>query len=53
MLTVAYSEATLVQRNVYLWYKMFSEGREDDHDEERANRRITVKEIAEDLQHID
>ena len=29
MLTVAYGEATLDQINIYLWYKMFSEGRED------------------------
>ncbi|UYV77429.1 hypothetical protein LAZ67_15000998 [Cordylochernes scorpioides] len=70
MLTVAYGEATLDRSNVYRWYKMFSEGREDMNDEERAgrpststtdekinevekmilaNRRITVKEVAEDL----
>ncbi|UYV69087.1 hypothetical protein LAZ67_6002340 [Cordylochernes scorpioides] len=70
MLTVAYGEATLDRSNVYRWYKMFSEGREDVNDEERAgrpststtdekinevekmilaNRRITVKEVAEDL----
>lgn len=70
MLTAAYGEATLDQSNVYRWYKMFSEGREDVNDEERAgrpststtnenidkvkkivlaNRRITVREIAEDL----
>ncbi|UYV67987.1 hypothetical protein LAZ67_5002717, partial [Cordylochernes scorpioides] len=70
MLTVEYREATLDRRNVYRWYKMFSEGREDVSDEERAgrpststtdekinevekmilaNRRITVREVAEDL----
>ncbi|XP_011859147.1 PREDICTED: putative uncharacterized protein FLJ37770 [Vollenhovia emeryi] len=70
MLTVAYGEATLSQSNVYRWYKMFSEGREDVNDEERAgrpstsitdenidevkkivlaNRRITVREVAKDL----
>ncbi|UYV85141.1 hypothetical protein LAZ67_X004711 [Cordylochernes scorpioides] len=70
MLTLAYGEATLDQSNVYRWYKMFSEGREDVNDEERAgrpststtdekinevekmilaNRRITVREVAEDL----
>ncbi|VEN45832.1 unnamed protein product [Callosobruchus maculatus] len=70
MLTVAYGKATLDQSNVYRWYKMFSEGREDVNDEERArrpststtdenidkvkkivlaNRRITVREVAEDL----
>ncbi|KAG5331324.1 SETMR methyltransferase, partial [Acromyrmex charruanus] len=70
MLTVAYGEVTLDRSNVYRWYKMFSEGREDVNDEERAgrpststtdenidevkkivlaNRRITVREVAEDL----
>ncbi|XP_011705061.1 PREDICTED: putative uncharacterized protein FLJ37770, partial [Wasmannia auropunctata] len=68
MLTVAYGEATLDRNNVYRWYKMFSEGREDVNDEERAgrsntstdenievkkivlaNRRITVREVAEEL----
>ncbi|UYV72121.1 hypothetical protein LAZ67_9001875 [Cordylochernes scorpioides] len=70
MLTVAYGEATLDRSNVYRWYKMFSEGREDVNDEERAgrpststtdekinevekmilaNRGITVREVAEDL----
>ncbi|UYV60688.1 hypothetical protein LAZ67_1001909 [Cordylochernes scorpioides] len=70
MLIVAYGEATLDRSNVYRWYKMFSEGREDVNDEERAgrpststtdekinevekmilsNRRITVREVAEDL----
>ncbi|UYV80606.1 hypothetical protein LAZ67_19000937 [Cordylochernes scorpioides] len=70
MLTVAYGEATLDRINLYRWYKMFSEGREDVNDEERAgrpststtdekinevekmilaNRRITVREVAEDL----
>ncbi|UYV79647.1 hypothetical protein LAZ67_18000172 [Cordylochernes scorpioides] len=70
MLTVAYGEATLDQSNVYRWYKMFSEGRENVNDEEcagrpststtdekinevenmiLANRRITVREVAEDL----
>ncbi|UYV79771.1 hypothetical protein LAZ67_18000597 [Cordylochernes scorpioides] len=70
MLTVAYGEATLDRSNVYRWYKMFSKGREDVNDEERAgrpststtdekinevekmilaNRQITVREVAEDL----
>ncbi|UYV62450.1 hypothetical protein LAZ67_2000633 [Cordylochernes scorpioides] len=70
MLTVAYGEPTLDRSNVYRWYKMFSEGREDVNDQERAgrpststtdekinevekmilaNRRITVREVAEDL----
>ena len=68
MLTAAYGEAILDRSNVYLWYKMFAEGREND--EERAgrpttsttdenidevkkiilaNRWITVREVAEDL----
>ncbi|UYV72636.1 hypothetical protein LAZ67_10000122 [Cordylochernes scorpioides] len=41
MLTVAYGEATLDRSNVYRWYKMFSEGREDVNDEERARRPST------------
>ena len=41
MLTVAYGEATLDRSNVYRWYKMFSEGREDVKDEERAGRPST------------
>ncbi|UYV84646.1 hypothetical protein LAZ67_X002944 [Cordylochernes scorpioides] len=70
MLTVAYGEVTLDRSNVYRRYKMFSEGREDVNDEERAgrpststtdekinkvekmilaNRRITDREVAEDL----
>ncbi|UYV84877.1 hypothetical protein LAZ67_X003845 [Cordylochernes scorpioides] len=67
MLTVAYGKVTLDRSNVYRWYKMFSVGREDVSDEERAgrpststtddninevekaNRRITVREVAEDL----
>ncbi|UYV81547.1 hypothetical protein LAZ67_20001502 [Cordylochernes scorpioides] len=70
MLTVAYGEATLDRSNVYRWYEMFSEGRENVNDEDRAgrpststtdekinevermilaNRRITVREVAEDL----
>ena len=39
MLTVAYGEATLDRSNVYRWYKMFSEGRKDVKDEERADAR--------------
>ncbi|CAK1582761.1 unnamed protein product [Parnassius mnemosyne] len=70
MLSVAYGEETMDQSNVYRWYNMFSEGREDLNDEQRdgrpststtddnidkvkkillANRRITVREVAEDL----
>ncbi|KAG5344480.1 MOS1T transposase, partial [Acromyrmex charruanus] len=41
MLIVAYGEATLDRSNVYRWYKMFSEGREDVNDEERAGRPST------------
>ncbi|UYV72603.1 hypothetical protein LAZ67_10000016 [Cordylochernes scorpioides] len=41
MLTVTYGEATLDRSNVYRWYKMFSEGREDVNDEERAGRPST------------
>ncbi|UYV74404.1 hypothetical protein LAZ67_11003429 [Cordylochernes scorpioides] len=52
MLTVAYGEATLDRSNVYRWYKMFSEGREDVNDEERAGRpstSTTDEKINEDL----
>ncbi|UYV82496.1 hypothetical protein LAZ67_21002531 [Cordylochernes scorpioides] len=41
MLTVAYGEATLDRSNVYRWYKMFSEDREDLNDEGRAGRPST------------
>ncbi|KAG5316889.1 MOS1T transposase, partial [Acromyrmex insinuator] len=45
MLTVAYGEATLDRSNAYRWYKMFSEGREDVNDEERAGRTSTDENI--------
>ncbi|UYV68343.1 hypothetical protein LAZ67_5003955 [Cordylochernes scorpioides] len=41
MLAVAYGEASLDRSNVYRWYKMFSEGREDVNDEECAGRPST------------
>ena len=41
MLTVVNSEATLDRSNVYWWYKMFAEGREDLNDEERTGRPST------------
>jgi uncharacterized cysteine cluster protein YcgN (CxxCxxCC family) len=40
MLTVAYG-ATLDKSDVYRWYKMFSEGREDVNDEELSGRPST------------
>lgn len=70
MLKVAYGDSALSQKNVYKWYKLFQEGREDVNDEPRsgrpststtdenvgevkkmvlANRRITVREVAEDV----
>ncbi|KAG5310829.1 GVQW3 protein, partial [Acromyrmex insinuator] len=45
MLTVAYGETTLDRSNVYRWYKMFSEGREDVNDEERYLKHLTVLDI--------
>ena len=36
MWTVAYDEATLDRSNVYRWYKLFAEGREDVNNKERA-----------------
>lgn len=61
MLRVAYGESTLCQKNVYKWYKLFTEGREDVNDDARPgrpststtdenvekNRRITIREVAE------
>ena len=41
MLTAAYGEATLDRNNVYRWYLMFFEGREDVNDEEHAGRPST------------
>ena len=41
ILTVTYGEATFDRSNVYRWYKMFSEGREDVNDKERAGRPST------------
>ena len=70
MLTVAYGESALSTKNVYKWYKLFQDGREDVDDEPRSgrpststtddnveavkkivleNRRITVREVAEDV----
>ena len=41
MLTVAYGETTLDRSNIYRWYKMFSEGREDVNDKDHAGRPST------------
>ncbi len=70
MLTVACGESTLSKKNVYKWYKLFTEGREDVNDDARCgrpststtdenvakvkkivmeNRRITIREVAEDV----
>lgn len=38
MLTVAYGECTLSKKNVYNWYKLFQEGREDVNDEPLPER---------------
>lgn len=60
--SVAYSEDILYQSNVLRWYKMISESREDVNDTSTTdensdsiekivlvNRRITLREVAEDL----
>ncbi|GAB1860480.1 Histone-lysine n-methyltransferase setmar-like protein [Camponotus japonicus] len=53
MLTVAYGECTLSKKNVYKWYKLFQEGRENVEDEARPGRPSTsttdanVKEVQE------
>ena len=70
MLTVAYGKSALSQKNVYKWYKLFTEGREVVNDDARPgrpststtdenvekvkkivmeNRRITIREVAEDV----
>ena len=41
MLTVAYSESALSKKNVYKWYKLFQNGREDANDEPRSERAST------------
>ena len=38
MLTIAYGESTLSNKNVYKWYKLFQEGRENVEDEPRPGR---------------
>jgi len=42
MLTVAYGETVLSKKNVYKWYKLFQDGRED-------AMTITIREVAEDV----
>ena len=32
MMTVAFGESTLIKKHVYMWYKCFTEGREDVND---------------------
>ena len=70
MLKVAYGETVLSKKNVYKWYKLLQDGREDANDEPRSgrpststtdenvqavkkivleNRRITIREVAEDV----
>ena len=41
MLTVAFGESTLSKKNVYKWYKLFTEGREDVNDDARPGRPST------------
>ncbi|XP_050746333.1 protein GVQW3-like [Drosophila biarmipes] len=38
MLTVAYGETVLSKKNVYKWYKLFQDVREDANDEPRSGR---------------
>lgn len=47
MLTLAYGEATLDRSNVNRWYKMFSEGREDEERAERTSTSTTDEKIDE------
>jgi len=41
MLTAAFGESTLSKKNVYKWYKLFTEGREDVNDDARSGRPST------------
>jgi len=41
MLTAAFGESTLSKKNVYKWYKLFTEGREDVNDDARPGRPST------------
>jgi len=41
MLTVAYGETVLSKKNVYKWYKLFQDDREDANDEPRSGRPST------------
>ena len=41
MLTVAYGESALSKKNVYKWYKLLQNGREDANDEPRSGRPST------------
>ena len=50
MLTIAYGESTVSKKNVYTWYKLFQEGRENVEDEPRPGlsdvlgmRRVSAK----------
>lgn len=43
MLRVAYGDCTLSQKNVYRWYKLFKEGRENVNDDARPGSSITSK----------
>ncbi|KYN23197.1 Insulin-like growth factor-binding protein complex acid labile subunit [Trachymyrmex cornetzi] len=43
MLTVAYGGSTLSKKNVYKWYKLFQEGRENVNDEPRSGRQKPTK----------
>jgi len=38
MLTASFDESTLSKKNVYKWYKLFTEGREDVNDDARPGR---------------
>ena len=70
MLTMAFGESTLSKKNVYKWYKLFTEDREDVNNDAhpgrpstlttdenveavkkivKENRRITIREVAEDV----
>ena len=49
MSTVAFGESTMSRTQVQLWYNRFKEGREEVNDDNLDNRRIAIREVANDV----
>ena len=49
MSTVAFGESTMSRTQVQLWYNRFKEGREEVNDDNLDNRRIAIREVANDI----